>query len=226
MRCAVAFTAAVMGSTAACGAPGSAGQPVGSAPAPVATSIRSTPDSTASALIPVGYGSLRQDDISIILQPNGVRVTAIPLEESIIRTLAPDSYRTLHATLEAKHDEILRRGSARGVRNPRVWYVSFTGLVPDARFVPTDITVSSGGREYRPIDVIALTSGFSEQRVQPREVQRCLLLFDDQLDASQSLTVTMGTERNTDWDSILQKLETARAEVRARAAGRPGNTHH
>jgi hypothetical protein len=218
----VAFVAAVcLGGTAGCG-PAPAGGAAGASTVatPVAT-IRSTPDSTASALIPAGYGSLRQDDISIILQPNGVRVTAIPLEESIIRTLAPDSYRTLHANLEARHDDIVRRGSARGVRNPKVWYVSFTGLVPDARFVPTDMTVSSGGRDYRPIDVVPLTPGFSEQRVQPREVQRCLLLFDDQVDLSQPVTVSMDTERNTDWETILQKIETARTEVRARAAGRP-----
>ena len=222
MAYAAAVGAALAIGAAACGAPpaGGAVSP-GSPPAPIATTIRSTPDSTASALIPPGYGSLRQDDISIILQPNGVRVTAIPLEESIIRTLAPDSYRTLHSTLEARHDEIVRRGATRGVRNPKVWYVSFTGLVPDARFVPTDITASSGGREYRPIDVIGLTPGFSEQRVQPRETQRCLVLFDDQLDMSQSVTVSMGTERNTDWESRLQLLETARAEVRARAAGHP-----
>jgi hypothetical protein len=225
-RNAVAFAAAaaavLAASAVACGAPpaGTTAQAATQA-TPIAKTIRSTPDSTASGLIPPGYGSLRQDDISIVLQPDGVRVTAIPLEESVIRTLAPDSYRILHATAESRHDEIVRRGQARGVRNPKVWYVSFTGLVPDARFVPTDMTVSSGGRDYRPIDVIPLTPGFSEQRVQPRETQRCLLLFDDQVDVSQSITVSMETERNTDWEGILQKLETARAEVRARAAGHP-----
>jgi hypothetical protein len=226
IRRALAFalsgTAALVASVVACGAaPVGTIAATGSPGTPIATTIRSTPDSTASAWIPVGYGSLRQDDISIVLQPNGVRVTAIPLEEPIIRTLAPDSYHALHAIAEARHDEIVRRGQTRGVRDPKVWYVSFTGLVPDARFVPTDMTVSSGGRDYRPIDVIGLTPAFSEQRVQPREIQRCLLLFDDQLDMSQPVTVTMGTERNTDWEGILQKLETARAEVRARAAGHP-----
>jgi hypothetical protein len=106
-----------------------------------------------------------------------------------------------------------------------VWYVVFTGLVPDARFLPTDITVTSGGREYRPIDVIGLSNGFSEQRLQPRETQRGLLVFDESLDVGQAIVVIMGSERNTDWstdrsDSILSRIEAERAQIRARANGR------
>lgn len=187
---------------------------------------RITQDSTSSALVPAGYGTLRQDDISIVLQPNGVRVTAIPLDESVIRVLAPDSYRSLHAILESKRQQILQRAASHNVRDPRVWYLSFTGLVPDARFVPTDITVTSGGREYRPLEVIGLSPGFAEQRLQPRQTEKGLLIFDEALDVTQPITVTIGAERNTDWsndrgDSILSKIESERAQIRARAGGRP-----
>jgi hypothetical protein len=187
---------------------------------------RATQDSAAATLTPPGFGTLRQDDIAIVLQPNGVRVSAIPLDEAVIRTLAPDSYRNLRAILEARRQQIMQRASLRGLREPRVWYVTFTGLSPDARFVPTDITVSSGGRDYRPFDIIALTSGFGEQRLQPRDQQRALLLFDDAVDVSQPLTVTIGSERNTDWstdraDAILSRINAERASIRARAGSRP-----
>ena len=72
---------------AAC-ASGSAAPPAQAAPTP-----RVSSDSTAATAIPAGLGTLKQDDISIVLQPQGVRVTAIPLDENVIRTLAPDSYR-------------------------------------------------------------------------------------------------------------------------------------
>lgn len=215
------LVATAAAAVAGCGAPPVPASSAQSAPRPLVVPGRATPDTTAAALIPVGYGSLRQDDIAIILQPSGVRVAAIPLDESVIRTLAPDSYRALRATEDSKRDEIARRASVRGIRNPRVWYVSFTGLVPDARFVPNDFTVTSGGRDYRPFDVIGITPGFSEQRLQPRETQRCLLLFDDQVDVSQPVTVSMGSERNTDWETTLQRIETERSTIRARAAGRP-----
>jgi hypothetical protein len=194
-------------------------------PQPVSVPTRISRDSTSASLVPVGFGTLKQEDLAIVLQPNGVRVTAIPLDENVIRTLAPDSYRALHATLESKGQLIMQRASLRGIRDPRVWYVVFTGLVPDARFIPTDITVTSGGREYRPVDVIGLSNGFSEQRLQPRETQRALLVFDESLDVGQSVVVIMGSERNTDWltdrsDSILSRVEAERAQIRARAKGR------
>jgi hypothetical protein len=197
-------------------------------PEPQATSgpTRVAIDTTTSALVPPGFGTLRQDDISIVLEGDGFRVSALPLEESVIRLLAPDSYRGLRSTVESKRQLIRQRASVRGVRDPRVWQVRFFGRAPDARFVPTDITVSSGGREYRPIDVIGVSPGFSEQRLQPRETQTGLLLFEDGLDVSQPVVVSMGTARNTDWGwdppvAILKALDTERATARARAAGRP-----
>ena len=183
-------------------------------------------DSTASTLVPPNYGTLRQDDISIVLEGDGFRATVLPLDESVIRLLAPDSYRGLRSTVESKRPQIMQRASLRGVRDPRIWQVRFFGRTPDARFVPTDITVTSGGREYRPIDVIGVSPGFSEQRLQPRETQTGLLVFEDGLDVSQPVVVSMGTSRSRDWDwppggEILRKLDTERAIVRTRAAGRP-----
>lgn len=214
--------AALVGlSVMACGSGGTATPSAAPQPVPVAPAPATSKDSTSSALVPAGFGTLRQEDIAIILQPPGLRVEAIPLDESVIRVLAPDSYRLLRSTLDSKRQLIMQRAASRGVRDPRVWHVTFVGLVPDARFVPNDFTVTSGGREFRPLDVIALTTGFSEQRLQPRETQRALLVFDDALDVSQPVTVTMGPERNTDWEAILQKIDAERASIRARAGARP-----
>jgi hypothetical protein len=200
-----------------------AGQPASTAAPPTVPPTRLTPDSTASTLVPPNLGTLRQDDISIVLQPEGVRVTAIPLDEAVIRTLAPDSYRTLHAIVEGKRQQILQRAQVHNIRNPRVWYVRFYGLAPNARFVPTDVTVTSGGRDYRPFDVVPITPGFGTERLQPRETQAGLLLFDEGVDVTQPLVVTMGGERNVDWSNdattaaILNKLDAERASIRARA---------
>jgi hypothetical protein len=218
VRCLAIVAAAVAGGCAAAQPPSAAS----------ATAPRSLPagrvasDSMAATLIPAGLGTVRQDTISIVLQPEGVRVSAIPLDESVIRVLAPDSYRYLHATLESKRQQIVQRVAQRGIRDPRVWYVRFYGLAPDARFVPTDFTVTSGGREYRPFDVIPLSPGFGTQRLQPREQQTALLLFEDGLDVSQPLVVTMGSQRNTDWETILLRIvDPERAAIRARAASHP-----
>ena len=210
------------GGLVACG-----GQPTpGPQPQPAVPATRVTTDSSASTLVPAGFGTLKQEDISIVLDPEGVRVAAIPLDESVIRLLAPDSYRSLRSLLETKRQTIAQRAAMRGIREPRVWRVRFDGRAPDARFVPTDLTVTSGGREYRPVDVIGITPGFGEQRLQPRDSQTGLLMFEEGLDVSQPLIVTMGSERNVDWDwngnaGILRRLDTERASIRARAASRP-----
>ena len=178
-------------------------------------------DSAATTLIPAGYGTLRQDDVAIQLEPSNVVVKLIPLDESVIRVLAPDSYRTLHGLLESRRETIARSAAVRGLRHGNVWYGEFTALLPDARFTPTDLTITSGGRDFRPLDVFPLTRGFGQQRLQPRENQQALYLFDDAVDTSQPLTVTMASERNSDWESILRKIERERTQIRARAVAKP-----
>lgn len=191
-----------------------------SAPATVPPRVPSI-DSTSSTLVPPNLGTLRQDDISIVLNTSGVRATALPLDEAVIRVLAPDSYRALRGILESRRAQITQRGQMRGIRDPRVWYLTFYGLAPNARFVPTDLTITSGGRDYRPFDVIPISDGFGAQRVQLREQQSGLLLFEEGVDVSQPLTVTMGSERNTQWSSeaILKTIDAERARIRARVGG-------
>src|SRR5262249_14978332 len=152
--------------------------------------------------------------------PTGVRVTTFPLDESIIRTLAPDSYRAMHANVESRAAQIRQRASMHGERAPSVWFVRVYGLAPDARYDPTDVTVTVGRRDLRHLDVIQVSGDFGTQRLQPRETQTGLLLFDGSVDVTQPMVVRMGAEQNTDWDSILRKIDAERAAVRARAGAK------
>jgi len=207
---------------AACTAPAPSTQTQPAMP-PAMPPARVTRDSASSTLVPPNFGTLRQDDIAITFRPPGVLVTAIPLDESVIRLLSPDSYRALRSILESKRQQITQRSEMRGVREPRVWYVRYSGIEPDARFTPLDMTITSGGRDYRPFDIIPITGGFGAERLQARQTQSGLLLFEEGVDVNQSLVVTIGAVRNTDWNNdastgILSKLDQERANVRARAA--------
>jgi hypothetical protein len=191
------------------------------APSPAVQGRRLDAD-TNTSLIPPGLGTLKEADISITLQPpTGVRVTTFPLDESVIRALAPDSYRAMHANLESRAAQIRQRASMHGERAPSVWFVRFYGLAPDARYDPTDLTVSVGGRDFRPFDVIPVSGDFGTHQLQPRETQTGLLLFEGAVDVSQPIVVRMGAEQNTDWgDVILRRVDAERAAVRARAAAK------
>ncbi len=179
-------------------------------------------DTTARGGVPPGFGSLRQDDIAIRLQPQGLIVRAIPLDESIIRLLTPDSYRALRDLQESNRRAIEAVARRSGGRAPALWYVSFYGLEENARFSPMELVITSGGQDFRPVDVIPLSTGFGEQRLRQRETQSAVYLFPGDIDVDHPLTVSFQGQRSTIWEQLLQRIERERALVRARAT-RSGN---
>ena len=174
-------------------------------------------DSLALNLIPAGYGSLRQDDIAIRVQLPGYLVKAIPLDESVIRVLSPDSYRALRDLLQSRRTRIDAIAARTGGRQPVVLYVSFYGLEPDARFSPEEVVIRSSGRDYRPAEILPLSSGFGEQRLRQRETQTALYVFDEAVNIGQPLTLTVEGVENTSWGATLRTIERERSLVRSRA---------
>src|SRR5687767_15296553 len=96
-------TAMLASALTICGCGRTAATPSSDTPPPIAGVAR---DTTSPGLIPAGFGSLKQDDISIRFQLRGLLVRATPLDESIIRVLAPDSYRSLRDRRESERDRI------------------------------------------------------------------------------------------------------------------------
>lgn len=180
-----------------------------------------TADTNAAGIVPVGYGRLKQEAIALELRQTDLIVRLIPLDEGVIRTLAPDSYRTLRDIAESKRSVLTRVIAQRGLQRGNLWYVQFYGLAPDARFSPLEVTITSGGREYRPIEVIPLSSRFGEQRVQPRDTQSAVYLFEDALDVNQPLVVAIGPDRSAGWTNVLRTLERERAFIRSRTQQPP-----
>jgi hypothetical protein len=211
------FAAACAGGPAPAG--GGAGASVPRAPE---TATGANADTAATGLIPAGYGTLRQDDISIKLTLEGVLVQLLPMNESVIRTLSPDAYRMLHELRQGYESKIRAYAAQYGLRDDNVWYVSFYGMAPDATFSPLDLTIRAPGRDFTPLHVIPVTPGFGQNRLQVRDVQSALYLFDDGLPLNQPLTVVMGTVTDDSWQDIERKIEAEQAHVRARAAHAPG----
>lgn len=212
----MATALSVVVSFAACatGAPAAAGQ---GTPPPI------TDDTTGRASVPVGYGSLRQDDIAIRLELQGLIVRAIPLDENLIRLLTPDSYRALRELQESNKQAIAAVTRRTGGRPPDLWYVSFYGVQPDVHFTPMDLLITSSGRDFRALEVLPLSSGFGEQRLRQREVQSAIYLFDEAIDLDQPLSVSFQDVRDdVSWEEILKRVERERALIRARAVRPPG----
>jgi hypothetical protein len=182
-------------------------------------------DTIGRANVPVGFGTLRQDDIAIRIELPGLIVRAIPLDENLIRLLTPDSYRALRDLQESNKQAIAAVTRRTGGRAPDLWYVSFFGVQPDIHFSPMELVITSSGRDFRALDVIPLSSGFGEQRLSQRETQSAIYLFDEAIDLDQPLTVTFQNVRNDDWEQILTRVERERALVRARATSPTESKH-
>lgn len=174
-------------------------------------------DTTGRVNVPVGFGTLRQDEIAIRLELQGLIVRAIPLDENLIRLLTPDSYRALRELQESNKQSISAVTRRTGGRAPDIWYVSFYGVEPDVHFSPRELVITSAGRDFRALEVLPLSSGFGEQRLRQREVQSAIYLFDEGIDLDQPLAVTFQNVRDDSWEQILTRVERERALVRARA---------
>ena len=171
--------------------------------------------------MPTGYGSLKQEDVAIRVARRGLQVQAIPLDETIIRVLSPDSYRALREQLASRKPSLDSLSRRTGLSGFSVWLVRFHGLEQgETPFSPMEFIVTSVGRDFRPIEIFPVTPSFGQQRLRQREVQQALYAFDPQVDVNQPLTVQYETSRNGDWPLILSRIERERVLVRSRAGVR------
>jgi hypothetical protein len=171
---------------------------------------------------PAGFGTLRQDDLAVRVQFNALQVRVLPLDENVIRTLSPDSYRALHELRDSKRaqvDSVLRRT---GMPGASLWYVQFFNQEQgEARFSPLELVINSAGRDFRALEVFPLTPGFGEQRLRQREVQAALYVFDPAVNVNQPLVIAFETQTSAAWETLLKKVEQERTLIRSRAAQKP-----
>jgi len=67
----------------------------------------------AQDTIPPGYGTLRRDDVVMRFSTGTVEIQVLPLDEQVIRLLAPDTYRSLSRLVQSRTDDIAEpRGAA------------------------------------------------------------------------------------------------------------------
>jgi hypothetical protein len=197
-----------VGATLACAAAPAA--PPGSPP--TTTGEGAAPAQQEEQLVPAGYGTLRQDEVTVQLRSGPLLIKATPLAEAVIRLLAPDTYDRLHALAESRRTE-----AAQGtIDAPEMFLVSFFSYEPDVTFTPEDLQLTHQGRLMRATRVLPVTSGFGRQRLAQQENQTAIYVFDERIDYQQPIVVRYELVESGDWTQIIPKLEVERARVRAR----------
>lgn len=194
---------AVLSAACAPGLPGTGGE---AEPTPVAVS--------GDAMVPPGFGSLRQEEITLTFQDGPLQVKMTPLEEWILRLTAPDTYHRLSELAASHRHEAVRRAR---LADPTLVLVSFFGREQGASYEPEDVTLLNRGRRFRPVLILPVTGGWGTQRLNVRETQMAVYVFDEAIDLDMGLVAEYGEVRNTAWDGVLQVLQTELARARARA---------
>ncbi len=183
----------------------------GEAPAPATPSVAQSDD----ALLPPGFGTLRQDDVTLALRSGDLLIKATPLDEAIIRLTAPDTYDRL-AGLARAHREPLERQAI--VSDASLFLVSVFSYQPNVTYQPEDLNLVSRGLRERPLAIRAVTPGWGVQRLGQEETQMAVYAFDPDIDLTVDLAVEYQDARNSGvWERILSVIQAERAKVRARA---------
>lgn len=218
---------------AACG--GGAGQQAAEAPAPTEEVERESEPApvdeaetwsaelearggTSQPLVPVGYGTLSQDDITVPLRSGDLQIKFVPLSEWVLRLTAPDTYRRLNGYKVSRSEEILDLTERAGERDwPLVALVSFFSWSVEDSFEPYDLRIENQGRLYRPFEIVPVTPGFKRDRLDQQQSQVALYLFVSDVDLGLPTTVRYGDASSSRWSSIRSTLDSERSRATSRA---------
>lgn len=168
------------------------------------------PAGAQDELPPPGFGTLRQDEVAVLLSTENLRIRVLPLDERIIRLLSPDTYRSLSELLHS-------RGAALSPDSATAFVVTFFGIQPQVRFSPDELYVTSQNVFFRPIRIIPLSPRWSEYQLDQRQQATAIYLFQPGIVLLQPFTVSYGSLTSGAWDRSLRLLERERARVLARA---------
>ena len=171
----------------------------------------------AQDTIPAGYGTLRRDDIAVRLATGTIEVQVLPLDEQVIRLLAPDTYRSLTELVRSRAADLTAAAARGSTQNSTLVMVTLLGLVPQARFNPEELTITSRGRLFRPIGIVPLSPTWSSFQLDARQQAAAIYLFEPDISFAEQLTVSYQGLSSDAWSHSLRLLDQERARVRARA---------
>jgi hypothetical protein len=161
--------------------------------------------------LPSGFGTLRQEDVSIGLTSGDLRVLVTPLHRSITRVTAPDTQRRLDALVEAHAGPGREDGSG-------LFLVTLYSDRPDVSFVPEDVQLIAQGFRTRAAAITPLTPTWGARRVGQREQEMAVYDFGDSVDLERELVLVYGLTQAAHWAAtVLPRVQAERASVRTRA---------
>ncbi len=171
----------------------------------------------SSRLVPPGFGTLKQDDVTLSLREGDLLIKVVPLEEWVLRLTAPDTYARLKNLAEAHRPSAV---AAAGGRGASLFLVTLFSYAPDVAYQPEDLLVVNRGLRYRPLAIFPVTPGWGLQRLAQQETRMAIYVFEGEMDLEGEFVVEYRTLRNESWAArIVPLLKAELPRARARAGG-------
>jgi len=198
IRSVTVLSAALLTTACATGSPG---------PASVASADPSAPSDS----LPSGFGSLRQEAVSVTLVSGGVQLRITPLDPSVLKLTAPDTETRLMSVLQ-------RAGGSRP--GTTALLVSAYTEEPAAPFEPRDLRLDLRGRRLIIEEVHPITPEWGTGQLRQRTPVTAVYRFDGQVRwLEEGPRFGYLSASNDGWTGVLPTLDVERARVRARARG-------
>jgi hypothetical protein len=176
-------------------------------------------------LPPPGYGSLKQDNVSLRVGSSEIEVRFLPLDERLIRLLAPDAYQSLHGLVVSRQAAIDSAARVAGLTSPGLALVSFFALRSAARFDPDLLNLDYRNQFERPAGLVPYTGNFSSRQLDVRQQAIAIFLFDEPLPVFERFDVVYGPNKASWGDEILRRIGIERVRVQSRSsADKPDTT--
>lgn len=181
---------------------------------------QSNPLPAAEQVVPPGFGSLGQDDLTLKLRTPTLEVRFLPLDTRVSNLLANDAYKSLSQLVERNRPKIDSVARDRGVSRPGIAFVSFYGIQAGAFFDASVLAILFRGRLLRPIGIVSYTPQFSEGRLEPRQLVSAFYLFEEQIPVLEPFQIQYYNSV-ADWGGRLSTINSERQRVAMRAYRAP-----
>ena len=174
-------------------------------------------------LPPAGYGTLKQDQLSVRLQAGDIEVRLLPLDEQLLRLVAKDGYESLHGFVASRQGQIDSAAREAGLSSPGLALVTFFALRDDAQFDPQNVNLLYRNQLYRPAAMLPITANFTSRQLPVRRQASAIYLFDLPLPIFEQFDVVYASQ-SAGWKDILPLIQRERGRVVARWQAARGDT--
>jgi hypothetical protein len=149
-----------------------------------------------------------------------VQLQILPIDEQVIRLLAPDTYRSLAQLIESRRADIADAAQRAGLSSHSLVLVTFYALVPGARFTPDDVQIQTGGRQLRPQGIVPLSPTWNTLQLDQKQQAVAIYLYAGGISWFEDLSASYQGPAGS-WSRSVRLLQQERARVQARAQSQP-----